>query len=68
MLDAQWCQCIEDRVDDCLWCGHAAGLTGTLDAEPVHRGWQLREGDIERRQVVGARQRIVLKRTAQQLA
>ena len=68
MPDAERCQRIEDRVDECLRGGHAASLAGTLDPEPVYRGWQLCEGDVERRQVVGARQRIVLTRTAQQLA
>ena len=68
MCDAERCQRIEDRVDDGLRRGHAAGLAGTLDAERVHRGRQLGEGNVERRQVVRARQGIVRKRAAQQLA
>ena len=65
MCDAERCQRIEDRVDNRLGCGHAAGLACALDAELVYRGRQFGQRNIERREVVGARQRIVRKRAAQ---
>jgi hypothetical protein len=43
-------------------------LARTLDAELVYRGRQLGQGDVERRQIIGAGQRVVGKRAAQQLA
>ncbi len=61
MCDAERCQRIEDRIDDGLRCGHATGLACALDAERVYRGWQFGQRNVERRQVVGARQRIVQK-------
>jgi len=65
MCDAERCQRIEDRVDNGLGCGHAAGLAGALDAERVYGRRQFGEANLERRQVVRARQGIVRKRAAQ---
>ena len=49
-------------------CGAAMQPAWPLDAELVYRGRQLGKGDVEWRQVVGARQGVVRKRAAQQLA
>ena len=61
-------QRIDDRVHDRLRRGDAAGLARALDAERIGRRRQLDEGDVEGRQVVGARQRVIHQRAAQQLA
>jgi hypothetical protein len=68
LVDTERCQRIEDRIDDGLRCGHATGLTRALDTELVYRSRQFGERNVERRQIIGARQRVVRKRTAQQLA
>ena len=56
MLDAERRKRIKDRVDDGLRRSDAPGLTCALDAEWIHRGRQLGEGDVEWWQIVGARQ------------
>jgi|HubBroStandDraft_6_1064221.scaffolds.fasta_scaffold2484748_1 hypothetical protein len=48
--------------------GLAVGVAGALDTQLVHRGRQLSEGNVEGRQIIGARQGIVQRRATQQLA
>src|SRR5437763_685221 len=68
MLDPKVRQRIEDRVDDRLRRGDAAGLACAFDTERVHRCRQLGQSDVERWQIVGARQSVIHKGAAQQLA
>ncbi len=68
MLDAERGESVEDRVDDGLRRGDATGLTRALDAERIGGGRQFIEDDVERRQIAGARQRVIQQRPARQLA
>src|SRR5215467_12551804 len=58
---------LEDGADYGLRRSDAAGLAGPLDAERVYFGWQLGEGNVERRQVIRPRQGIVCEGAAEQL-
>src|ERR1700736_2139138 len=68
VIDAERGQRVDDRAQDGLRGSDASGLARALDTERVGSGRQLLKGDVEGRQIVGARHGIIRQRPAQQLA
>src|SRR4051812_743197 len=65
MADAERCQRVEQRVDQRRRRAGRAGLAAALDVERV-RGWRAYRGEVEERQLVGARQLVVVERAGKQ--